>query len=98
MATATIRANQNLADYALQHYGDAAVGIVDIIRRNELDYTDLYQAAGTKLTIPDDLTAVAGAKPDIVQTLRRQGKVPATGELTGTGIGYMIIETDFIVS
>ena len=87
---ATVMPGQTLPDLAVQHCGSLSAW-PQLAALNGISLTDEVQA-GQVLTLPDAVDKRA------VAIFKSGGYVPATGALvvTGEGIGYWIIETDFI--
>lgn len=94
----TARNNQSLPDIALQECGTIEAAF-DIARHNGLSLTDELIAGQTL-----DIACTTACTESVVGELAADGVKPATAPSSGEveaapygGIGYMGIETDFVV-
>ncbi|AWG24829.1 hypothetical protein [Flavobacterium kingsejongi] len=98
MKTVTVLMQQSFLDLSIQYTG-TVYNAFEIARVNNRSITD-QMAAGDEIIIPDGLTQ----SPKALQYFEARKIVPATG-LTGregipepTGIGSMIVDTNFIIT
>lgn len=89
----TVMMGQTLWDIAIQHCGSADAAFA-VARLNNISITDM-PGPGTELTMPDVMNK------QLVNYYMNNNISPATG-ITATastpeGIGYWIIENDFII-
>lgn len=94
MQNITVSEGQTLIDIAAQYCGDATVAFA-IAEMNELSLTDDL-TIGQSLVVPD----VDAEHIDIVNEIKDSGVIPASAYDNNDdldGIGYWILENDFVV-
>lgn len=99
MQTTIVTEGQTIADIALQQYGNAADGILALIKDNpELGGGDSYLMPGIAIQIRE--LGAAGFDNDLRRLINARSVRPNSGEVipSGAGIGSMIIESTFIIS